>query len=234
MTKGLFISATGTDVGKTYLTALLVKKLRQAGYNAGYYKGALSGAERQPDGSLLPGDAAYVCEQAGIPESPDKVVSYIYQTAVSPHLAAQLEGTPPELDIIARDFQQLAQRCEYLTVEGSGGVVCPLRWEDEQQLMLTDVIQRLRLPVLLVADAHLGSINAAVLTVAYLRQKQIPIVGIILNRFQAGNVMEEDNKKMIERLTGVPVLTTVAEGQTEINLRAEQIAAFYQEVDSAI
>ena len=124
------------------MTALLVKKLRQAGYNAGYYKGALSGAERQPDGSLLPGDAAYVCEQAGIPESPDKVVSYIYQTAVSPHLAAQLEGTPPELDIIARDFQQLAQRYEYLTAEGSGGVVCPLRWEEAVSYTHLDVYKR--------------------------------------------------------------------------------------------
>ena len=71
MTKGLFISATGTDVGKTYVTALLVKALRQAGYEAGYYKAALSGAV--PDGqSLVPGDAQYVCQTAGIPEEPSR------------------------------------------------------------------------------------------------------------------------------------------------------------------
>lgn len=230
MAKGLFISATGTDVGKTYVTALLVKKLRQAGYHAGYYKAALSGTEQQPDGSWLPGDADHVCRTAGIPQKAEEVVSYSYRTAVSPHLAARLEGNPPELDVIARDYQQWAQRYDYLTMEGSGGVVCPLRWDEEQQIMLTDVIQRLQLPVLLVADARLGSINATVLTVEYLRQKQIPIQGIILNRFQAGDIMEEDNKVMIEALTGVPVVATVAEQATDIALTAEQIAAFYQPV----
>lgn len=230
MRKGLFITATGTDVGKTYVTALLVKKLRQAGYNAGYYKAALSGMEQQTDGSWLPGDADFVCRTAGIPEQPVDVVSYCYRTAVSPHLAARLEGNPPELDVIVQDYQQLAQRYTYLTMEGSGGVVCPLRWDDEQQIMLTDVIQRLQLPVLLVADACLGSINRAVLSVEYLRQKQIPIRGILLNRFRVGDVMQEDNKAMMEALTGVPVVAVIPEQATDIALTAEQIAALYQEV----
>ena len=51
MSKGLFITAIGTDIGKTYVTGLLVKRLRDAGINAGYYKAALSGAEEQPDGT---------------------------------------------------------------------------------------------------------------------------------------------------------------------------------------
>ena len=63
MSKGLFITATGTDVGKTYATALLVKKLVQAGLKAGYYKAALSGAEYR-DGVLVPGDADYVRQGA--------------------------------------------------------------------------------------------------------------------------------------------------------------------------
>ena len=65
MSKGLFVSATGTDVGKTYVTALLVKKLVQSGLAAGYYKAALSGAECQ-NGQLVPGDADYVRRVAGL------------------------------------------------------------------------------------------------------------------------------------------------------------------------
>ena len=65
MGKGIFITATGTDVGKTYVTGLLVKKLREAGLNAGYYKAALSGAEITPEG-LLPGDADFVRRMAGL------------------------------------------------------------------------------------------------------------------------------------------------------------------------
>lgn len=225
MTKGLFISATGTDVGKTYVTALLVKKLRQAGYEAGYYKAALSGAVPSAQG-LVPGDAQYVCQTAGIPEEPSQVVSYIYEAAVSPHLAARLEGNPPELDKIVQHYRRLGQRYPYLTVEGSGGVVCPLRY-DEQQLMLLDVIQALEVPVLLVADAKLGSINAVVLTVSYLQQRQVPIAGIILNHFQAGDTMEEDNRTMMTALTGVPVLDVLADGEQALHLSAEEILALY-------
>ena len=225
MTKGLFISATGTDVGKTYVTALLVKKLRQAGYEAGYYKAALSGAVPSDQG-LVPGDAQCVCQTAGIPEEPSQVVSYIYEAAVSPHLAARLEGNPPELDKIVQHYRRLGQRYPYLTVEGSGGVVCPLR-HDEQQLMLLDVIQALEVPVLLVADAKLGSINAVVLTVSYLQQRQVPIAGIILNHFQAGDTMEEDNRAMMTVLTGVPVLDVLADGEQALHLSAEEILALY-------
>ena len=60
MGKGLFITGTGTDIGKTYVTGLIVKKLRDAGYNGGYYKAALSGAEPDEHGILQPGDALHV------------------------------------------------------------------------------------------------------------------------------------------------------------------------------
>ena len=74
MSKGIFITATGTDIGKTFVTALIVKKLRDAGLNAGYYKAALSGAEEQPDGSWLPGDAAYVAKVSGMQEKGEELV----------------------------------------------------------------------------------------------------------------------------------------------------------------
>ena len=67
--KGIFITATGTDVGKTYVTALILKKLREASVNAGYYKAALSGAYRNA-GELIPGDAAYVASISGLTVSP--------------------------------------------------------------------------------------------------------------------------------------------------------------------
>ena len=66
MGKGLFITGTGTDIGKTYVTGLIVKKLRDAGYNGGYYKAALSGAEPDEHGVLQPGDALHVNRVAGI------------------------------------------------------------------------------------------------------------------------------------------------------------------------
>ena len=96
MSKGIFITATGTDIGKTFVTGLIVKLLRENNINASYYKAALSGAEII-DGQLIPGDAKYVCDISKLDEDPKSLVSYIYKTAVSPHLASQIENNPIEL-----------------------------------------------------------------------------------------------------------------------------------------
>lgn len=226
MAKGIFITATGTDVGKTYVTGLIVKKLREAGLNAGYYKAALSGAEVSESG-LIPGDAAFVAEMAGIPEAPSSLVSYIYEEAVSPHLAAQREGNPVELPKIVEDFNKAAAKYEYLTMEGSGGIICPIRW-DEKRLLLEDIIQELHLGTLVIANALLGSINACVLTTYYLKQHNIPVRGIILNNYDATDFMQVDNRKMIEALSGVPVIACVSPNSQDLDIDLEVLRQLYQ------
>ena len=227
MSKGIFITATGTDIGKTFVTALIVKKLRDAGLNAGYYKAALSGAEEQPDGSWLPGDAAYVAKISGMQEKGEELVSYIYKTAVSPHLAAMREGNPVELDKVKADFAKAQAKYDYVTMEGSGGIICPIRW-DEQHILLEDVIKAVGLGTLVISNAALGSINACVLTIAYLRQKDIPVRGIILNNYDGSDFMQADNKKMMEAITGVPVLAEVKPNDTELDIDIEVLKSLYK------
>ena len=227
MSKGIFITATGTDIGKTFVTALIVKKLRDAGLNAGYYKAALSGAEEQPDGSWLPGDAAYVAKISGMQEKGEELVSYIYKTAVSPHLAAMREGNPVELDKVKDDFAKAQAKYDYVTMEGSGGIICPIRW-DEQHILLEDVIKAVGLGTLVISNAALGSINACVLTIAYLRQKSIPVRGIILNNYDGSDFMQADNKKMMEAITGVPVLAEVKPNDTELDIDIEVLKSLYK------
>lgn len=226
MSKGIFITATGTDIGKTYVTALLIKKLRQNGYHAGYYKAALSGAERV-NGELVPGDAVYVNTTAGIGAQVSEMVSYVYEHAVSPHLAAKLEGNPVEIETVLRDYWRAYLKYDYITVEGSGGIVCPIRM-DQQQIMLTDLIKALKLKTLLVASAALGTINSVVLTAEYAKAHGIEVRGIILNHFHSGDVMEEDNKAMIERLTEIPVIACVRDGAEELDIDAARLAALYE------
>lgn len=226
--KAIFITATGTDVGKTYVTALLVKALREKGKHAGYYKAALSGAEKQEDGSLLPGDAAYVASIAGMKETPSSLVSYLYEAAVSPHLAAKWEGHPVELSQVKEDFQKALSSYDYVTVEGCGGIVCPIRW-DQQKLLLEDIITTLGLGVLIVATPALGSINDSVLTASYLKEKHIPIQGFIMNRFHETDPMEVDNCHMIEELTGIPIVGTVTDGADELQLRVDDITSLYSQ-----
>lgn len=230
MSKGLFISATGTDVGKTYVTALIVKKLVQAGLAAGYYKAALSGAEWR-NGELVPGDADYVRRVAGLKQSYEEMVSYVYENAVSPHLAARLENAPVELSRIKRDFNGVAAACDYVTMEGSGGIVCPIRYDEDVQLFLADIIRALRLPVLLVADAGLGTINSVVTTCEYMRQHGLELAGLILNNYDESRLMHRDNRFMVEKLIGRPVLAVAPPGCTDLNLSAADLAALYREIN---
>ena len=227
MAKALFITATGTDVGKTYVTGLIIKKLREAGYNAGYYKAALSGAELQADGSLLPGDAVQVATMAKLPANAEDLVSYIYQEPLSPHLAAQREGTPVEMSKIVEDFAKAQRQYDLVTMEGSGGIICPLRW-DEKHILLEDIIQELGLGVLVVASSTLGSINACVLTTTYLKLRGIPIRGIILNKFNPHYFMEQDNKQMIAQLTGVPIVAEVRKGAQNIDINMDVLLKMYK------
>lgn len=225
MSKGLFITGTNTDIGKTFVTALIVKKLREHGFNAGYFKAAASGNERTEHG-LIPGDAEYVCRIAGIRGDLKKMVPYIYENAYSPHLAAQIEGNPAEMSVIRKKYDEISQKHDYVTAEGSGGIICPIRYDDKI-IMLKDIIKELGLSTLIVADAGLGTINSVFLTAHYLKANDIKIKGIILNHFHDGNVLEEDNKMMAEALTGIPVVAAVHEGEKDLNIDAGVLAGLF-------
>ena len=228
MSKKIFIVGTGTDVGKTYMAGLIVKKLKESGRNAGYYKAAMSGNVRREDGSLIPGDGAYVKGISGIDQPLEQMCPYVYEHAVSPHLASRLEGNPVQLDVVEKGFREVCREYDYVTVEGSGGILCPLCF-DETEIWLEDVIARLELSCLLVADAGLGTINSVVLTVEYMRAKNLPVKGILFNHFHPGDRMEEDNLCMCEHRTKLPVIACVEDGSGELDMTIEQLTALYEE-----
>ena len=219
MSKGYFVTATGTDVGKTFITALLVKKWRDSGIDAGYYKAALSGAELR-DGKWVAGDADYVKRIANLPDTQEQLVSYVYKEAVSPHLAARKEGNPVELAKVKADFDAACARHEFIFAEGSGGIICPIRYDD-QKVFLVDIMKTLDLPLLIVTTAALGSINACVLTVEYARSRGLDVRGLIVNRYgSSGNLeMEDDNIRMMQDLTGLEILAKVKDGDTDLGVQ---------------
>ncbi|ADK30791.1 dethiobiotin synthase [Brachyspira pilosicoli] len=207
MAKAIFITATGTDIGKTYVSGLIAKHIKDKGLNIGYYKAALSGSNDIKDS-----DAWYVKQQADLPDSYDEMVSYTYKHAYSPHLAAQIEGNPPDIKIIKNAYKDISKKHDYMIVEGSGGIICPIRYDSNQKIFLEDIIKELNIPSLIIADAGLGTINSTVLTIEYMRSKNLKINGVILNRFEMANKMHEDNQKMIEEMTGVKIIGVVIDG----------------------
>ena len=226
MSKALFITGTGTDIGKTYVTGLIVKKLAEYGKNPGYYKAAMSGNDRRPDGSLIPGDALFVKQCSGIRQPLEEMCPYVYENAYSPHLASRIEGNPVEMDIVKKGFDAVSGKYDYITVEGSGGILCPICF-DERKIQLEDIIKELNLSSIIIADAGLGTINSVVLTAAYMKAKNMPVKGIIFNHFHPGNVMEEDNIFMCEYMTGLPILGKVQDGADQLDIDIHVLESLY-------
>lgn len=227
MSRNIFITGTGTDIGKTYIAGLIVKKLAESGRRAGYYKAAMSGNDRREDGSLIPGDALHVQSVSGIDQTLESMCPYVYETAVSPHLASRLEGNPVNMDVVRSGFDAVCADRDYVTMEGSGGILCPINF-DGDELWLEEVIKGLGLSCLLIADAGLGTINSVVLTWEYMKSRGIPVKGIIYNNYHPGDVMEDDNIRMCEHITGLPTLARVKPGDTELDMDADTLAALYE------
>lgn len=227
MGKKLFITGTGTDIGKTYVTGLILKKFQDNQKNAAYYKAAMSGNDRRPDGTLIPGDALHVKTVSGISQPLGEMCPYVYETAVSPHLASQIEGNPVDMKTVLQTFDTVCDRYDYVTAEGSGGILCPLR-SDEQNIQLEDFIKARDLNCLIIADAGLGTINSVVLTVEYMRTHDLPVKGIIFNHYEAGNRLHEDNLFMCEAMAGLKVLACVKDGDTDLDIPFELLESLYE------
>jgi dethiobiotin synthetase len=220
--KAIFVTATGTDVGKTYISGLLVKKMRDYELDCGYYKPALSGAIRQPDGSLLAGDCDFVLKTSGLNAKQDDCVTYCFEEAVSPHLAAERQGVRIKKEVIKSNFDKLSEKYEFLVVEGAGGITCPFNLKEEI-LLLPEIIKALGTDALVVADGGLGTINYVLLTIDYAKSHGINVRGIILNNYDKNDFMHQDNKLQVERLTGVKVIATVGKNEKDINITKEDL-----------
>lgn len=227
MAKKIFVTGTGTAVGKTFVTGLIVKKLNEAGLNPAYYKAAISGNERDDIGKLIPGDARYVKRFSGISQPISQMCPYVYETAVSPHLASKIEGNPVNMDVVKTGFEKVCKQYDYVTVEGSGGIVCPIRY-DKDNILLEDIIKELGLSCILVAHAGLGTINSVVLTVEYMKNHRIGIKAIIFNNYIEGDVMHDDNLFMCQKMTGVRVIAKVKKDDTDLSIDIDELIKLYE------
>ena len=200
MSKALFITGTGTDIGKTYVTGLIVKKLAEEGKSAAYYKAAMSGNDRRADGSLIPGDALFVQKISGITQPLEEMCPYVYEHAYSPHLASRIEGHPVEMAVVRDGYRAVCDKYDYVTVEGSGGILCPICFDEAR----------------------------IVLTAEYMKAHHLPLKGIIFNHYHPGDVMEDDNIFMCEYMTGLLTLAKVQDGDTELKMDVEALAGLYE------
>lgn len=208
MTQALFITGTAAGVGKSTAAQAIIAALQDAGYDAAYYKPIVSGTDSIPES-----DAGQVRTACSLEQDVLSTTSYVFKEAVSPHLAAAHLLQPVDVDMIRADFSTVALLHDVTIVEGSGGIICPFTLlADGRRVMQEDVVQTLGLTSVIVADSGVGTLNATLLTLAYMRQQELPVAGVILNRFDADNEVHQDNLAVIERLGEVDVVATIADG----------------------
>ena len=202
----LFLTGTDTGVGKTYVSALLVRALRRAGLDTAPMKPFCCG-DREDALAL---HAA--CDGA----VPLDVINPIwYATPASPYTAAKVEKRPADLELVRRNFQQLRAQHRSLSVEGGGGWMVPIA----KDYFVADLAAEFGLPVAVVVRNRLGALNHALLTVRDIRRRGLPFAGIIFNRAEAENdVAAATNRELLEELVGEPVLFEIGPGQTELEL----------------
>ena len=225
MSKSLYVVGTGTDVGKTYATALIAKKLKDAGKSVAYFKAAASGCERDADGRLYSGDVRHALTVAGLDEEESEACPFLYEAAVSPHLAARWEARPFDVEIARSAYLRLAERYDYVLLEGAGGVFCPMSLEPKT-LLLFDIIKSWGLPTLLVSESGLGAINAIATSALALRVARIELRGVAYNRYR-GTPMEEDNVATISEKFEIPTRALIRENETNLQVDAETVASWF-------
>ncbi|WP_029881390.1 MULTISPECIES: dethiobiotin synthase [unclassified Paenibacillus] len=211
--RGLFVTGTDTDVGKTIVTGALAAALRAEDLNVGIWKPVQSGALLGSGET----DAERLLQYSGIHERAEDVASFTFQAPLTPMLAAKQDGVDITLQEIITAGQPLIHRFESVLIEGAGGVAVPLT-EDS---LVVDLISELRIPALIVARSGLGTINHTLLTVSYLQQHGVPIIGFILNDGDSNEMYNDSsaatNAELIERYCGISFIGRFPRLTGEIN-----------------
>jgi dethiobiotin synthetase len=211
-TAGLFITATDTGVGKTYVTALIAGALRRSGRRVGAYKPVCSGAEVDPSGHVTWGDVDKLTAAIDGPFESDRICPLRLRAPLAPNVAARREGAAIDFDTLCAGARWWQGRVDILLVEGVGGLLCPLTDRET----IADFARALGYPLLVVARLGLGTINHTLLTVEAARNRGLEVAGIVLNEAEplASLVGTEENPVEIERRAQVPVLGILRRGHS--------------------
>lgn len=225
MGRGIFIIGTDTDVGKTFVTGGIVHILKENGFKVIPFKPIQSGGVLDENVKRLKSpDISYIEEICGIEsktldEESSIMNTYCLKEEVSPHLAAKIENIKISKNKIINQYKNLINEYDYVVVEGAGGIVVPLI---ENEYFIYDLIKDLKLDVVIVARAGVGTINHTVLTHELLKLKNINCKGIVINNYN-GNYYEDDNIQTIKNLTGLDIVGTIntVEPRTKENIIRE-------------
>lgn len=199
---GMFITGTDTAVGKTLVTAALAWSLKELGLNVGVMKPVETGLV-----TGQPSDAGRLTRAAQVSDSLDLVRPYAFRLPIAPLDAARAEQQTIKIPVILRAYRALQAQHDLMLVEGAGGVYVPMT----PMLDVLDLIEKLEASVLVIGRVGLGGVNHALLTLNALREREIPILSLVLNQTTAAKTavarrQERSTLELLRESAGVPVI----------------------------
>jgi dethiobiotin synthetase len=201
----IFITATGTDVGKTFVAAALIRHLREMGRSVEAIKPIVSGFDPALPNTSDPGILLTALGWPVNEEEINRISPWRFREPLSPDLAARREGRTIDVGAVI-EFCQAAidAKPDVLLIEGVGGIMVPL---DEHKTVL-DVMMSLRLPLILVTGSYLGTISHTLTALDSLYRREMNVLATIVSETPNSTVSLDDTVEAIARFTepviGVP------------------------------
>jgi dethiobiotin synthetase len=210
----VFVTGTDTGVGKTLISRALLHRLRAGGGSAAGFKPVASGAERTGEG--LRNDDARLLLAASTPGLDYAEVNpYCFEPPIAPHLAAREAGTRIELELLNHAHRRLAQRHDWVVVEGAGGWQVPL----DEQHTFADWVAQQGWPVILVVGMRLGCLSQALLSAESIARRA-PLLGWVANVPPPAPERLQDNIDTLRHRLQAPLLASVPSGATAAEIAA--------------
>ena len=195
--RGVFVTGTGTEVGKTVVAAAIARTAAAGGERVAVFKPVVSGLDdgAEPDHELLR-------RAAGSSQSDDEIARYRFGPPVSPHLAAEMAGVVIDPAALVGAARKAAGEGDLLICEGVGGFLVPLTTE----YSIRDLARELGLPVVIAASPGLGTINHTLLTLEAVRAARLEVAAVVLTPWPDDpSAMRQSNRATIASLGGVRV-----------------------------
>ncbi|MBI2094902.1 MAG: dethiobiotin synthase [Candidatus Omnitrophica bacterium] len=192
MMKSIFVAGTDTGVGKTTVAGALAAAMRFKGLRVGVMKPVSCGGLE---------DVRFLMERAGAREPMEKAAPIVLKRPFSPNVAAKMERRKISLEAIGDSLEYFEKRCDYLLIEGCGGLLVPVT----DRLYVIDLIALTRSRTILVSRSGLGTINHSLLSIEALKKRGIEPVGVVYNRLSGGplSVPEKTSPAVVFDRSGV-------------------------------
>lgn len=198
-TPGVFVTGTGTEVGKTVVAAVIARTLAAEGKRVAVFKPAVTGLEEEGET-----DHGLLRRASGSNQRDEQIAPYRYQPPASPHLAAALAGEEIDPKRLRQAARAAAEGADAIVCEGVGGLLVPL----SPAYLVRDLAAGLGYPLVVVASPGLGTINHTLLTLESARAAGLEVAAVVLNPWPENPTeIESDNRKTIAELGDVRVET---------------------------